>query len=282
MIDVSRTSLGREAILLTGKVALVTGGAAGIGRGIALGLAEFGADVIILDIDAAAAETVASLVRDKGQRAHVAVANVLDRAALRYAIEDSAAALGRLDILVNNVGGTRPIKLVDMTDKQMDKQVDLNLKSVTVGTQTGAKIMIAQGEGGSIINVTSVEGLRAAPAYAVYASCKAGIVSFTRSMALELGEHGIRVNAIAPDLVLTETMARYIPSLFTEKGRAAQTRYIPLGRPGNFDDCAGAAVFLASAMSGYVTGTTMNVDGGTWASSGWLRSGADNWTVFGD
>jgi NAD(P)-dependent dehydrogenase (short-subunit alcohol dehydrogenase family) len=155
------------------------------------------------------------------------------------------------------------------------------LKSIAVGTQTAAKLMIAAGAGGSIINITSIEGLRAAPGYAVYAGCKAGIVNFTRTTALELAEHGIRVNAIAPDIVLTETMARYIPALFTEEGRAAQTRYVPLGRPGNFDDCAGAAVFLASSMSGYITGTTLNVDGGTWASSGWIRNDADGWTLFG-
>lgn len=260
---------------------MVTGGGAGIGRGIALGLAEFGADVAILDIDGSAAETVAALVRDKGQRALVVVADVMDRDALRGAIEQMHAALGRLDILVNNVGGTRPIKLVEMTDRQMDKQIDLNLKSLAVGTQAAAKLMIAQGTGGSIINITSIEGLRAAPGYAVYAGCKAGIVNFTRSMALELAEHNIRVNAIAPDLVLTETMARYIPGLFTEAGRAAQTRYIPLGRPGNFDDCAGAAVFLASALSSYITGATLNVDGGTWASSGWICNDAGGWTLFG-
>ncbi len=279
--DVSRASLSRDAVLLTGKVAIVTGGGAGIGRGIALGLAEFGADIVILDMNAEAAETVAALVREKGRRAQVVVADVTDRDALRAGIEHAAAEMGRLDILVNNVGGTRPIKLVEMTDRQMDRQIDLNLKSIAVGTQTAAKLMIAAGAGGSIINITSIEGLRAAPGYAVYAGCKAGIVNFTRTMALELAEHGIRVNAIAPDIVLTETMARYIPALFTEEGRAAQTRYVPLGRPGNFDDCAGAAVFLASSMSGYITGTTLNVDGGTWASSGWIRNDADGWTLFG-
>lgn len=277
----AHTKLTRDAISLDGKVALVTGGGAGIGRGISVGLAEFGADVVIVDVDPDAAERVASLVRDKGRRALPVVADAMDRDAVRGAVDRAVAELGRLDILVNNVGGTRPIRLVDMTDRQADRQIDLNLKSLVAATQAGARAMIAGGAGGAIINVASIEGLRAAPGYAVYAACKAGMINFTRTIALELAEHGIRVNAIAPDLVPTETMARFAPSIVSDAGRVAQARYIPLGRPGNFDDCAGVAVFLASAMSAYVTGTTINVDGGTWASSGWTRDGAGGWTLFG-
>ena len=279
--DISRTVLSRDAILLTDKVAIVTGGGAGIGRGIAVGLAEFGADVAIVDIDAEAAERVAALVRDKGRRALAIVADVMDRDAVRAAVDQIAAELGRLDILVNNAGDTRPIKLVEMTDRQADKQIDLNLKSLVAATQAAAKAMIAGGRGGSIINIASIEGLRAAPGYSVYAACKAGMINFTRTIALELGEHGIRINAIAPDLVPTELMARFAPGIVSEEGRAAQAAYIPLGRAGNFDDCAGVAVFLASDMAGYVTGVTISTDGGTWASSGWSRNGAGGWKLFG-
>ena len=279
--DISRTVLSRDAILLTGKVAMVTGGGAGIGRGIVMGLAEFGADVAVVDIDAEAAERVCGLVRDKGRRAQAIVADVMDRDAVRAAVDRTVAELGRLDILVNNAGGTRPIKLVEMTDRQADKQIDLNLKSLVAATQAAAKAMIAGGQGGSIINVASIEALRAAPGYSVYAACKAGMTNFTRSIALELGEHGIRVNCIAPDLVPTELMARFAPGIVSEEGRAAQAAYIPLGRAGNFDDCAGVAVFLASAMSGYVTGVTISTDGGTWASSGWTRNDAGGWRLFG-
>jgi NAD(P)-dependent dehydrogenase (short-subunit alcohol dehydrogenase family) len=279
--DISRTVLSRNAILLTDKVALVTGGAAGIGRGIAIGLAEFGADVAVVDIDAEAAEHVCRLVRDKGRRAAAIVADVMDRDAIRAAVDGAVAEFGGLDILVNNAGGTRPIKLVEMTDRQADKQIDLNLKSLISATQAAAKAMIAGGQGGAIINIASIEGLRAAPGYAVYAACKAGMTNFTRTVALELGEHGIRVNCIAPDLVPTELMARFAPQIISEEGRAAQAAYIPLGRAGNFDDCAGVAVFLASAMSGYVTGVTISTDGGAWASSGWTRDGAGGWKLFG-
>jgi NAD(P)-dependent dehydrogenase (short-subunit alcohol dehydrogenase family) len=279
--DISRAVLSRDAILLTGKVAVVTGGGAGIGRGIAVGLAEFGADVAVVDIDGEAAERVCALVRDKGRRALAIVADVMDRDAIRAAVERTVAELGRLDILVNNAGGTRPIKLVEMTDRQADKQIDLNLKNLVATTQAAAKAMIAGGAGGSIINIASIEGLRAAPGYSVYAACKAGMLNFTRTVALELAEHGIRVNAIAPDLVPTELMARFAPGILSDEGRAAQAAYIPLGRAGNFDDCAGVAVFLASAMAAYVTGVTISTDGGTWASSGWTRNDAGGWKLFG-
>jgi NAD(P)-dependent dehydrogenase (short-subunit alcohol dehydrogenase family) len=274
-----RTVLSRAEVLLTDKVAIVTGGGAGIGRGIAMGLAEFGADVAILDIDADAAGLVADLVRAKGRRALVLACDVIDRDAVRSAIDRSMAEFGRLDILVNNAGGTRQIKLVEMTDRQVDRQIAINLQNLVATTQAAAKAMIGCGRGGSIINVASIEGMRAAPGYSVYAACKAGMINFTRTMALELGEHGIRVNGIAPDLVPTEAMAKFAPQIVAEAALAGHKSYIPLGRAGNFDDCAGVAVFLASALSAYVTGVTINTDGGTWASSGWTRDGADGWRL---
>jgi NAD(P)-dependent dehydrogenase (short-subunit alcohol dehydrogenase family) len=247
-----------------------------------VGLAEFGADIAILDKDTDAAQKVAALVEAKGRRALPIIDDAINRDAIRAAVERTVAELGAIDILVNNVGGTRPIALVDMTDRQVDRQIDLNLKNLFAATQAAARAMIAAGTGGSIINVASSEGLRAAPCFSVYAACKAGMINFTRTAALELAEHGIRVNAIAPDIVLTEGMVRFAPAMVEEAGRAAHSRYIPLARTGNFDDCAGAAVFLASAMAGYITGVTLNVDGGTWASSGWTRDVIDatRWKLF--
>ena len=280
--EISRTALRRDAILLTDKVALVTGGGAGIGRGVAEGLAEFGADVAIVDIDGGAAEQVADLVRRKGGRALPIVADMRDRDAVRSAIAQVVQAYGGLDILVNNVGGARPIPLINLTDAQMDRQIDLNLRSFVTASQAAARAMIAGGRQGVIINISSIEGLRAAPNYSVYAACKAAMLNFTRSAALELSEYGVRVNAIAPDLVPTEFLARAAPSLVSKAGREAQARYIPLRRPGNFDDCAGAVVFLASSMADYVTGVTLSVDGGTWASSGWTRNMAGDWRLLDD
>ncbi|MBU6266590.1 MAG: SDR family oxidoreductase [Sphingomonadales bacterium] len=278
-VDLNAVSLSPADVSLAGKVALVTGGGAGIGRGIALGLAAFGADVAVLDKNAEAAETVAALVRNQGRRALALTVDVTDRDAVRAAVAQCVADLGSLDVLVNNVGGTRPIPLVEMTDAQADKQIDLNLKSMVAATQAAAKAMIAGGRGGSIINIPSIEGMRAAPFYSVYAACKAGMVNFTRTAALELAAHRIRVNGIAPDLVPTEHMARFAPALVSEEGMARHARYIPLGRPGNLDDCAGVAVFLASNLSAYVTGVTINTDGGTFASSGWTRSEATGWKL---
>lgn len=281
--DITRTLLSRDSVLLTDQVAIVTGGGAGIGRGIAIGLAEFGADVAIVDIDETAAAMVADLIRAKGRRAITINANVMDRDAVRAGVDRTVNELGRLDILVNNAGGTRPIKLLDMTDAQVDKQIAINLENLFATTQAAAKAMISCGHGGSIINVASIEGMRAAPGYSIYAACKAGMLNFTRTIALELGEHGIRANAIAPDLVPTELMARFAPGIVSNDGKTAQARYIPLGRAGNFDDCAGVAVFLASRLAQYVTGVTINTDGGTWASSGWTRAddAPTGWKLFG-
>ncbi len=277
---VTRTALSREDSLLTGKVALITGGGAGIGRGIAIGMAEFGANIAIADINVEAAGIVAELVRAKGRRSIVVPTDVLDREAIRSAVATTITELGGLDILVNNAGGTRPLNLVDHSDRSSDKQIDINLKNLIAATQAAAKAMITAGNGGSIINISSIEGLRAAPGYSVYAACKAGMLNFTRSMALELSAYGIRVNAIAPDLVLTEAMVRFRPDMLERRGVEARRRHVPLQRAGNFDDCAGAAVFLASAMASYVTGVTLNVDGGTWASSGWTRDAEGCWELF--
>jgi NAD(P)-dependent dehydrogenase (short-subunit alcohol dehydrogenase family) len=277
--DLNETRLTRDAVLLTGRGALITGAGSGIGRGIALGLAEFGADVAILDKNGEAAEEVAGLAREKGRKAIAITADVLDRDAIRAAVDRTVAELGSIDVLVNNVGGTRPIPLIEMTDAQADKQIDLNLKSLVAATQAAAKAMIEKGRGGSIINIPSIEGFRAAPFYSVYAACKAGMINFTRTTAVELGQYGIRVNGIAPDIVPTVHMARFAPTLTGEVGRAQHGRYVPLGRAGSLDDCAGAAVFLASDLAAYVTGTTLNVDGGTWASSGWTRNDKGGWKL---
>jgi len=165
----------------------------------------------------------------------------------------------------------------------------LNLVSMLAATSAAVPIMIRGGRGGSIVNVSSIEASRAAPNCAVYAACKAGMLNFTRTLALELADHAIRVNAIAPDYTVTpgvrgnhsgpvDTAPWMQP---TARQDEATARRIPLGRAGFDTECGSVAVFLSSDMSTYVTGTVIPVDGGSWASSGWIRDSSGKWTLTG-
>src|SRR3954447_2710237 len=249
-------------ILLNGRVAVVTGGGAGIGRGIAAGLAAFGARVAIWernpDSCAQAADSIGALgittdVRDSGQ-----VDNALKR---------TVAELGTPTILVNNAGGVFSSPLLDTSENGWDALYRANLRHVLLCTQRVARQLVAAGLPGSIMAVTSIEGVRAAPGYAAYAAAKAGVINYTKTAALELSSHRIRVNAIAPDITLTEGIAAIAP----EGSQAHFGDTVPMGRAGHVDEMAGAAVFLASDMASYITGQTIHVDGGTHAASGWYH-----------
>lgn len=262
--------LDQSAALLTGKVAIVTGGGAGIGRGIAGTLAAFGARVAIWERDpdtcAAASEEIGGLgcptdVRDPDQ---------VD-AALSRTIDE----LGTPSILVNNAGGVFRSPLLDTAPKGWEALLRANLSHVLLCTQRVARAMVEVGTGGSVINVTSSEGTRAAPGFAAYAAAKAGVISLTQTAALELAPHGIRVNALAPDVILTEGIARIAPN------PDHLHRAIPMGRAGTVDEMGGAAVFLASELSSYVTGQTIHVDGGTHAAGGWYPHPDDGHYVLG-
>lgn len=277
-------------MLLTDRVAVITGGGGGIGRAIALACASVGADVVIGDIIPERCEEVAARVREAGRRSLAVPTDVTDTGQVRALIDSAASHFGRIDILVNNAGGVSPRPFIDQSERSWRRHIDLNLVSMLAATSAAAPAMIRGGRGGSIINVSSIEGSRAAPNFAVYGACKAAMLNFTRTMALELAEHGIRVNAIAPDYTVTPGLrgnhtgpvdpASWIkPSARQEDATA---RRIPLGRPGMDTECGNAAVFLASAMGSYVTGAVIPVDGGTWASSGWIRDQAGNWTLTGD
>lgn len=273
-------TLDKHDIMLKGKSALITGGANGIGKGIALALSRFGSDVAIADIDTDAGKRVVDEVARIGGKAHFIECNVMDREQLRVAVESSGDQFGRLDTLVNNAGGGRPVAFLEQTERSCDRHIELNLNSMLNATRHAAKLMIEYANGGSIINISSIEGLRAGPGYAVYSACKAAMLNFTKSAALELAEHGIRVNAIAPDIIATEGFRNQVAGAMDRDEVAARARYIPMGRDGDEDDCAGTAVFLASGLARYVTGTTINVDGGTFAASGWMRSSDNGWRLF--
>ncbi len=262
--------------LLTDRTAVVTGAGAGIGKGIALAFAAFGARVAILERAAETGAATAAEIVAGGGRAIAIPCDVRERAQVETAVARTVAELGGVDVLVNNVGGVFPQQFVDSSEKGWDALLRANLKTVFHGTHVVAPQMIAQGRGGSIVNVVSIEGVRAAPGYAPYAAAKAGVINFTRTMALELGSHGIRVNAIAPDICMTEGLRRLVPP-------ADEARFkdiVPLGRAGVPDDIAGAALFLASSLGRYVTGVTLHVDGGTHAAGGWYRQpSGDGWVL---
>lgn len=272
---------------LTGQVALVTGGGGGIGRAIALELAEMGADVAIIDAIPERCEEVAARIRERGRHALTFASNVMDTALVAEAVETTGSTLGRLDILVNNVGGVARKPFIDLAEKNWRRHIDLNLVSNLAATSAAVPIMISGGRGGAIINVTSIEAARAAPGYAVYAACKAGINNLTRTLAVELSDHGIRVNAIAPDYTVTPGTRGNVTGPVDESKWYQPTpeqddiirRRIPLGRAGIDNECGRLAAFLACPMSSYITGTIIPVDGGTWGSGGWIRNRQGDWVL---
>ena len=281
--DPFHTRLDPSQVLLSDQVALVTGGGGGIGMGIALGLAKFGAEVGVLDVIPERAERAVQAIEELGGKGLALPADVMDTDQIRAAVDRTRERFGRLTILVNNAGGVRAAKFVEQSERSWRRHIDINLVSMLAATSAAIPSMIEAG-GGSIVNITSIEGFRAAPMYSVYAACKAGMINFTRTLAVEVAEHDIRVNAIAPDLTTTPGLGGnrtgpVDPSTWFDMPAEASYRMIPLGREGVVDECAAAAVFLCSSMAGYITGVTLNVDGGSWASSGWTRDGSGGWTL---
>ena len=264
-------TVGPEGMSLDGKVAVVTGAAQGIGEAIALGLAAFGADLAICDRNEDGLATTAAAVKDLGRRVETAVLDVRDGAAVMGWASALGEAYGHVDILVNNAGGGFHAWFLDVSPKGQSALVDENFTSVTHFVRACVPLMPP---GGSIVNVTSIEAFRAAPGFGVYAAMKAAVEQLTKTLALELVDRGIRVNTIAPDAIPTPGDSGLAAAV---QGRAEAADEPPgyganiplgLGRPG---DCAGPVVFLASDLARYVTGSTIHVDGGSNAASGWRR-----------
>jgi len=276
-----------DKIMLTDQVAIVTGGGGGIGQGIALALAEHGANVVIADIEPARCEDTAAKIRAMGRKALGIPTDVMESDQIRAMVEATDKAFGRIDILINNAGGVSGRHFLEQSERSWRRHVEINLISMFVATGAAAPIMIRGGRGGSIINVSSIEGSRAAPSFAVYAACKAGMLNFARTMALELSQHRIRVNCISPDHTITpgnhgNRTGPVDESKWIQRTPAqtdAYNRLIPLGYEGDISECGDVAVFLCSQMARYVTGVNMPVDGGTWASSGWVRGTDGAWTL---
>ncbi|MCA9937253.1 MAG: 3-oxoacyl-ACP reductase FabG [Anaerolineales bacterium] len=245
-----------------GKVCLVTGGAAGIGRATAAKFLAEGASVVICDVNEAAGQAAAAAL---GAGARFDVVNVADSAAVQAWVADVAAAYGRIDVLVNNAGITRDAQLIkykngavvdQMSAAAWDAVINVNLKGVFNCTQAVVPIMIAQG-GGVILNASSVVGLYGNFGQTNYVATKAGVIGMTKVWARELGKYHIRVNAVAPGFIGTE-MVQAMP----EKVLAVMREHTPIGRLGEPVDIANAYAFLASDEASFITGAVLSVDGG--------------------
>jgi 3-oxoacyl-[acyl-carrier protein] reductase len=268
-------------VSLTGKTALVTGSGAGIGRAIATTFASFGARVVVVDRDAGRAEATAAGIASHGGEALPCTADVTRAADIATVKTRLIDRFGSLDILVNNVGDILgQIKPFLQTDEhEWDALYGANLRHVFLCVKAFAPLMIETGRGGSIINISSIEGFRAIPRCAVYGTFKSAIGGFVKTMALELAPYRIRINAIAPETTETEQIQ---PKTFTKPEHLAQWDvWNPLGRWGKPDDTAACALFLATNLSQWITGTTIHLDGGALAAGGWYRMPGEEqrWTL---
>lgn len=260
-------------------MAVVAGGGGGLGRAATLDLAHAGARLAVCDIDAAALERTAADARAAGAEVVSSVLDVRDLEALAAFFPEVDDRFGAPDILVNVVGGTFRAPFTELSAKGRDTLVRTNFTWVVEATQQAARRMAERGHGGSIIMLTSIEAHRAAPGFAVYAAMKAALTHLARTLAVELGPAGIRVNCIAPDFIPTEGLRAVASDTGSGERRAAQSGpgtpdvgdrlTIPLGRKGTGEDVGSCVLFLASELSAYVTGTTLHPDGGAWAASGW-------------
>jgi NAD(P)-dependent dehydrogenase (short-subunit alcohol dehydrogenase family) len=266
-----------DTSLLTDKVAVVTGGGGGIGRGISEAFATHGAVVVVADVDAERATDTVTAIEERGGEASAEVVDVRERDQVDALARRTLDRHGRVDVLVNNVGHYlyRGLRFLDTDEEHWDALYAVNLRHMFLCTKAFAPSMVERGSG-SIVNVSTVEAFRGIPNQVVYSAFKAGVTQFTKSLALDLGNDGVRVNAIAPDL--TETIQVPYSRWVKPEQEALIPTWVPVGRFGTPDDIAGCALFLASDLSAFVTGTTVHADGGSLAAGGWFRTKRGGWT----
>lgn len=252
-----------DRILITDRVAIVTGAACGIGEATAVALARFGADVAVCDRDSEGLETTVGRIEAAGRRAYAEVFDVRDADAVNGFVAAVAAGLGPVDILVNNVGGGFHASFADLSVGGEAALVAENFGTVTNAVRAATGHLA---HGAAIVNVTSVEAHHAAPGFGVYAAMKAAVEQFTRTLALELSDRAIRVNAVAPDMIPTPGDVDLAEASGAMSGEHHPT---PLRRFGSVEECAAVIVFLASDLAAFVTGASVPVDGGTTAGGPW-------------
>lgn len=276
-------SLLDDRAQLRGKVAMIIGGGGGIGRAVAIDLARAGVRVAICDVDAGALATAEGEVRAEGELLLSQVTDACDPAAVERFFAAFDEVSPHLDILVNIAGGTRFAMFADSTPADWERDARWNYFYVLESCKRAIPRMRAAG-GGSIVSVTTIEAHRAAPGYSVYAGFKAGLTNFCRSLAVELARENIRVNTVAIESVPTASQKKIRtnfewkdPARADELTQAGFAMYVPMARTGTHEELSNAVLFLVSGLSSFITGTAIHVDGGAWASSGWMRWPGDDW-----
>ena len=251
---------------LTDKVAVVTGGAAGLGFAISYRLAESGARVLIVDADSDRAKQATQELDGCGYQASFAQCNVSIEKEVQAMVQSAIGQMGHIDILVNNAGIYPRIPLTEMTAKDFDEVVSVNLKGTFLCSREVSQHMIERRRGGCIINIASIDALHpSGDGMTAYDASKGGVLVLTRSLARELGRHDIRVNAVAPGGILTKSVVSQMTGEPTSQGKAQLKTFMarmPLGRMGEADDIGRVALFLASDLAGYMTGSLVVADGG--------------------
>jgi NAD(P)-dependent dehydrogenase (short-subunit alcohol dehydrogenase family) len=263
----TRTPMG-AFFNLEGKAALVTGGAKGIGQAIASRLAEAGARVMVSDIDVESARQTVEAIRQAGGQAEALQANAALAAEAQRSVQATVDAFGSVDILVNNAGIYPMSPFLETSEEVLERSLDTNLKGVFLHCQAAARWMVKAGRGGKIINVSSVASLRPLAQFAHYDASKGGVSALTRTLALELAPYRIRVNGLVPGGIRTPGVdgvgeaVMSLTGLHMDEYLKLVTAKVPLGRLGEPDEVARAALFLASEAASYVTGSMLLVDGG--------------------
>jgi 3-oxoacyl-[acyl-carrier protein] reductase len=263
-----------KAIDFAGRNVLITGGGSGIGFACAESFTAAGARIAIAEVDEARCAQFAT----RFPQALVVRCDVTNRAEVRALAEQIGTWADKLNVLINNVGNALHVKPFEMlNDDETDAILDINFGQVVRVTRAMLPLLRAAAPGSSIVNITSIEAFRGIPNCTIYGAAKAAVTGLTQSLSLELAPAGIRINAVAPET--TDTPQVPLDYLIPPRNRAHMDKWIPLGRFGRPEDSADAALYLASPLAAWVTGTTVHVNGGALAAAGWMQTPEGQWTV---